>query len=62
VSESNELYRLNDFGLTQISLAYETTNRSDQFGNVFRLKAPCELAGKVRFGYDVYFSARPSKQ
>lgn len=62
VSEHNELYRLEDLGLTQISLQYQATNRSDQFGNVFRLKAPCQLAGKVRFGYDVYFSARPSKK
>ena len=61
-SEPSEIYRLEDFGITQISLQYKVTNRTDQFGNVFRLKAPCELEGKVRFGYDVYFSARPPRK
>jgi hypothetical protein len=62
ISEFDELYRLEDLGLTQISLDYQTTNRIDQFGNLFRFKAPCQLAGKIRFGYDVYFTARPAKR
>lgn len=62
VSEPNELYSFEDLGLTQISLDYKSTNRSDEFGNVFRFKAACQLAGKVRFGYDVYFTARPPKK
>jgi len=62
ISEPNELYSLEDWGVKQISLDYESLNRTDQFGNVFRFKAPCQLAGKVRFGYDVYFTARPPKK
>jgi len=62
LSEGNELYHLDDFGLTQISLDYKMTNRTDEFGNVFRFKSPCQLAGKVRFGYDVFFSARPPRK
>lgn len=61
-SEANELYRLEDFRLTQISLDYQATNQQDAFGNVFRLKAPCTLQGRVRFGYDVFFTARPPKK
>ena len=53
---------IEDFGLTQISLDYQATKRQDAFGNVFRLKAPCTLQGRVRFGYDVYFTARPPKK
>lgn len=61
-SEPSEIYTLDEFGITRISLDYTVTNRTDQYGNVFRLKSPCELEGKVRFGYDVYFSARPPRK
>jgi hypothetical protein len=61
-SESGELYRPGDFGLTTISIDYRETNRTDAFGNMFRLMAPCQLGNKVRFGYDVYFSAKPQRR
>jgi hypothetical protein len=61
-SEPNELHILGEYGLTQISLNYVITNRTDEHGNVFRLKARCQVAGKVRAGYDVYFTTRPPAQ
>ena len=54
-SEPSELYLLDDFGITQLSLRYEITNRTDQFGNALRLQAPFTVDGKVRMGYDVFF-------
>jgi len=55
ISEPSELYLLDDFGITQLSFRYEITNRTDQYGNAFRLKAPFTVDGKVRMGYDVFF-------
>jgi hypothetical protein len=59
VSEADELYTLESFQLTSISLDYRTTNRSDKYGNIFRLKASCQIRNKTRFAYDVFFSAKP---
>lgn len=59
ISESSEIFTLAQRGLTEISLDYITTNRRDEHGNVLRLKAKCNVSGKVRFGYDVYFTVRP---
>ncbi len=62
VSEPIELYRLDEFQVTGISAVPRTTNRADAYGNVLRLQAPCQVGGKLRFGYDVYFSARPQRR
>lgn len=59
LTQSGELYTLEQWQLSSISLQYRTTNRTDQYGNVFRLKAPCELGGTARSGYDVYFNLKP---
>lgn len=61
-SEADELYRLDQLGLTSISLAFRTINRQDAFGNVFRLVTSCQFGNKVRMGYDVYFSLRPQRR
>lgn len=58
-SEPDELYHPETFDLTSISLNLGVQNRSDQHGNIFRLKAPCQLGKEQRFAYDVFFSARP---
>ncbi len=62
VSEAVELYEPGDLLLTAITVVPKVTNRSDAYGNVLRLKAPCQVGGKNRFGYDVYFTARPKKK
>jgi hypothetical protein len=62
VSESNELYDLEDFDVWRIWLEYREINRSDAYGNVFRLQAPCQVGPAIRMGYDVYFSARPQRR
>ena len=59
ISELGELYRPADFDLISISVNFRTVNRTDAFGNVFRLQAPCRLGPAVRFGYDVYFTSKP---
>lgn len=61
VSEADELYTLEAFQLTSFSLDYRTTNRSDKYGNIFRLKTSCKIGNKTRFSYDVFFSAKPKK-
>lgn len=62
LSEPAELYKPSDLQLTAISVVPTVTNRADAYGNVLRLKAPCQVGGKNRFGYDVYFSARPPRR
>jgi len=62
VSQNWELYRLEDWGVTSISVEYRTINRRDAYGNLYRLQASCKLGGRTRFAYDVYFSAKPSRR
>jgi hypothetical protein len=62
LSQPNELSPLASWQLSSISLAFQTISRSDGFGNVFRLKAPCQLGPTKRFAYDVFFSAKPQKR
>lgn len=61
-SEPDELYSLSDFDLSSISLEFETISRADGYGNVFRLKAPCQMGARTRFGFDVFFSAKPQRR
>jgi hypothetical protein len=61
-SQSGELYPLDQWQLSSISLQFQTIGRQDGYGNMFRLKAPCQLGNKTRFGYDVYFSMKPQKR
>jgi hypothetical protein len=62
LSEPEELYSLDDFELTAISVEARVINRADAHGNVLRLQAPCQVRGTTRFGYDVYFSARSPRR
>jgi len=62
ISEAEELYDLGEFQLTAISVVPRVINRADAYGNVLRLQASCQVRGTIRFGYDVYFSARPPRR
>jgi hypothetical protein len=62
LSEPLEMYTLDQFQVTAISVKPRVINRTDAYGNVFRLQAPCQVGGNTRMGYDVYFSARPPRR
>jgi hypothetical protein len=61
-SEPQELYTLDDFDVRGIPTSFELTNRKDAYGNVFRLRAACQMGSGVRQAYDVYFSAQPQRR
>jgi hypothetical protein len=57
VSESEELHRLADLGVTSISLDYRSSRRVDQFGNRFAYRARVDDARGFRIGrwaWDVF--------
>lgn len=62
VTQSGELYPLEQWQLSSISLQFQTINRQDGYGNMYRLKAPCKVGQQTRFGYDVYFTMKPQKR
>jgi hypothetical protein len=62
ISQPREIYRLEDWQVSSISVVFNTTFRQDAYGNVFRLNAPCQVGKKMRFGYDVYFSMKPQRR
>jgi hypothetical protein len=62
ISQEGELYRMEDWLISSVSLQFQTVNRRDGYGNVYRLRAPCQLGQRTRFGYDVYFSMKPQKR
>jgi len=59
ISQPGELFTLPSLGVNSISLNYQSDNRTDQFGNVFRYRAkvnPGEPAnGLGRTAYDIFF-------
>lgn len=57
VSETGELHRLSEFGITSISLHYGFSYRRDQYGNQFRFRSQVqsENAGVSHWAYDVFF-------
>jgi hypothetical protein len=61
-SHPEVLYRMEEFQVWSISLAFSTIERSDAFGNHFRLKASCQLGPKIRHAYDVFFSSKPQRR
>jgi len=62
ISQSGEMYRMEDWQVSSFSLQFQTIQRTDAYGNVFRLKAPCRVGQSQRFAYDVFFSAKPQRR
>jgi hypothetical protein len=62
ISQPGELYPLGHWQLSSISLDFRTIDRQDAYGNVYRLQAACRLGNQTRFGYDVYFTAKPQRR
>jgi len=62
VSQTEELFRMEDFQVWSISLEFSTIERTDAFGNHFRLKAACQIGPKIRQAYDVFFSSKPQRR
>jgi len=62
ISQAGELYRLEDWLIWSISLHFQTVSRRDGYGNVYRLRAPCQVGQQTRFAYDLYFSMKPQKR
>ena len=58
ISQSEELHTLSSLGVHSISLNYKWDDKSDQFGNVFRLRAhvdPDKGADIGKTVYDIFF-------
>jgi hypothetical protein len=54
-AEPSELVSLETAGVVSISVNYRESKRRDEWGNLFRYRAPVSFAsGRVRFAYDVF--------
>lgn len=66
ISQSDELHALPSLGVNSINLAYKLSERRDQYGNLFRYRAPVNAGDQTptgRMAYDVFFvSAGPAPQ
>jgi hypothetical protein len=61
ISEENELYSLQQKGVTDIGLRYREVRRRDEHGNQLRFWAPVsrEVRPMVTWAIDVFFSTKP---
>jgi hypothetical protein len=58
VSESTELRKLSSLGVSSISLNYEASNQTDQYGNRFKYRARAIVSGAGRWAWDVFLVSR----
>lgn len=62
ISQPNELYTLPALGINSISLNYKASEKTDQYGNVFRYRAqvnPSNPTDAGKTAYDVFFVVQP---
>ena len=66
ISERDELFSLPSMGINSISLDYQESRRTDEFGNVFRYRAKVNVGDRGgpdnpgRWAYDVFLAAPSS--
>jgi len=60
-STSAELSSLEDHGISALSVNYKESRRQDQWGNVFRFRAPVAPARSFRYSYDVFLQSEPCR-
>jgi hypothetical protein len=56
IAEPAELHTLPQLGITAISLHYQSTGRTDRYGNQFRYRAAVIGAHSSHWAYDVFFT------
>ena len=62
ISQPNELYTLPALGINSIRLSYKSSQKTDQYGNVFRYRAqvnPDNPTDAGKTAYDVFFVVQP---
>lgn len=63
ISQPNELYALPALGINSISLTYKESDKTDQYGNVFRYRAqlnPDKPTDAGKTAYDIFFKVVPT--
>ena len=63
ISQPGELYTLPALGINSISLTYKESDKTDQYGNVFRYRAqlnPDKPTDAGKIAYDIFFTVMPT--